>query len=39
NPSWINVVTQVTIYLAAIITVISGVDYFIKGKGIININK
>jgi len=39
NPSWINVATQVAIYLAAIITIISGVDYFIKGKGIININK
>jgi len=39
NPGWLNVTTQVTIYLAAVITIGSGVDYFIKGKDIININE
>lgn len=39
SPEWINVLTQITIYLAGIITIFSGVDYFIKGKGIININE
>ncbi|WP_346912868.1 CDP-diacylglycerol--glycerol-3-phosphate 3-phosphatidyltransferase [Clostridium sp.] len=39
NPEWLNIATQVTIYLAAVITIISGVDYFVKGKDIININK
>ncbi len=39
NPGWLNITTQVTIYLAAVITIGSGVDYFIKGKDIININE
>ncbi|MBE6059451.1 MAG: CDP-diacylglycerol--glycerol-3-phosphate 3-phosphatidyltransferase [Clostridium sulfidigenes] len=39
NPGWLNVTTQVTIYLAAVVTIGSGVDYFIKGKDIININE
>lgn len=39
SPSWLSTLTQVTIYLAAIITLISGVDYFIKGKDIINMNE
>ncbi len=39
NPEWLNITTQVTIYLAAVITIISGVDYFVKGKDIININE
>lgn len=39
NPEWLNITTQVTIYLAAVITIGSGVDYFIKGKDIININE
>jgi CDP-diacylglycerol--glycerol-3-phosphate 3-phosphatidyltransferase len=39
NPEWLNVTTQVTVYIAAIITIISGVDYFVKGKDIININE
>ncbi len=39
NPGWLNITTQVTIYLAAAITIGSGVDYFIKGKDIININE
>lgn len=37
--SWLNISTQIVIYVAAVITLISGVDYFVKGKGIININK
>ncbi|MGN9160221.1 CDP-diacylglycerol--glycerol-3-phosphate 3-phosphatidyltransferase [Clostridium sulfidigenes] len=39
NPEWLNITTQVAIYLAAVITIGSGVDYFIKGKDIININE
>jgi CDP-diacylglycerol---glycerol-3-phosphate 3-phosphatidyltransferase len=39
NPEWLNIITQVTIYIAAVITIVSGVDYFIKGKDIININE
>lgn len=39
NPGWLNITTQVTIYLAAVVTIGSGVDYFIKGKDIININE
>ncbi len=39
NLGWLNVTTQVTIYLAAVVTIGSGVDYFIKGKDIININE
>lgn len=39
NPEWLNTITQVTIYIAAVITIVSGVDYFIKGKDIININE
>jgi len=39
NPGWLNITTQVTIYLAAVITIGCGVDYFIKGKDIININE
>jgi len=39
NPGWLNITTQVTIYLAAVITIGSGVDYFSKGKDIININE
>lgn len=39
NPGWLNITTKVTIYLAAVITIGSGVDYFIKGKDIININE
>ncbi len=39
SPAWLNTLTQITIYLAGIITIFSGVDYFIKGKGVININE
>ena len=39
SASWLNISTQIVIYVAAVITLISGVDYFVKGKGIININK
>lgn len=39
SASWLNISTQIVIYIAAVITLISGVDYFVKGKGIININK
>ena len=39
SPSWLNMLTQVFIYLAGIITIISGVDYFVKGKDVININE
>lgn len=39
NPQWLVYLTQIVIYVAAIITIISGVDYFIKSKGIVNINE
>lgn len=39
SPSWLNLLTQVFIYLAGVITIISGVDYFVKGKDVININE
>ena len=39
SASWLNISTQIVIYVAAVITLISGVDYFVKGKGIININQ
>lgn len=39
SPAWLSILTQITIYLAAVITLISGVDYFIKGKDIINMNE
>lgn len=39
NPAWLIMVTDVTIYVATIATIISGVDYFVKGKDIINTNE
>ena len=39
SPSWLNMLTKVFIYLAGVITIISGVDYFVKGKDVININE
>lgn len=39
SPSWLNMLTQGFIYLAGAITIISGVDYFVKGKDVININE
>lgn len=39
SPSWLYSITQIVIYLAGVITIFSGIDYFIKGKGIIKINE
>ncbi|MEG1255171.1 CDP-diacylglycerol--glycerol-3-phosphate 3-phosphatidyltransferase [Clostridium sp.] len=39
NAPWLNVITNISVYIAAIITVISGIDYFVKGKNVININE
>lgn len=39
SPAWLNMLTQVFIYLAGVITIISGVDYFVKSKGVFNINE
>lgn len=39
SPSWLEMLTQIAIYLAGVVTIFSGVDYFVKGKGIINVNE
>lgn len=39
SPAWLNTLTQISIYLAGVITIFSGVDYFVKGKDVININE
>lgn len=39
SPTWLNMLTQIFVYVAGVITIISGVDYFVKGKDVININE
>lgn len=37
SASWLKVLTTITIYLAVIATIFSGVDYFVKGKHVLKI--
>ncbi|MEG0133789.1 MAG: CDP-diacylglycerol--glycerol-3-phosphate 3-phosphatidyltransferase [Clostridium sp.] len=39
SPEWLKIVTNIAIYLSAVITVISGIDYFVKSKNVINVKE